>query len=36
MGVQVLAAPLREETMLRVAFAYEQGHELRPVRWAVP
>jgi aspartyl-tRNA(Asn)/glutamyl-tRNA(Gln) amidotransferase subunit A len=29
-GFEILAAPLHEETMLRVAHAYEQGHRLRP------
>ena len=29
-GFQIMAAPLHEETMLRVAYAYEQGHRLRP------
>ena len=32
-GFQILAAPLHEETMLRVAYAYEQAtdwHKLRP------
>ena len=29
-GFQIMAAPLHEETMLRVAYAYERGHKLRP------
>jgi aspartyl-tRNA(Asn)/glutamyl-tRNA(Gln) amidotransferase subunit A len=38
-GLQILAAPLQEETMLRVAYAYEQAtdwHKLRPELPATP
>ena len=38
-GFQIMAAPLREETMLRVAYAYEQAtdwHKLRPDLQARP